>query len=139
GAVRSWSEARRISNRHFLDEFILYSFIPQDHSSSVWMLNGNVSKGLDFLRGMLSLRGSYMGYDGSLFQNGIETPYSSDSWTVTPRVNSSFSGWLNGSYELNFTKNRLDVKESGITSSSESIWQTLSVNLIPDRKYYARY
>lgn len=138
GAVRSWNEARRVSNRSFLDEFILNTFIPQDNSSHIWMLNGNISKGVDAIRGMVSVRSSYMDYSASLFQNGIETPYSSGMWSITPKINSTITSWLNVSYELNYTKNRLDVEGTGISSSSESLWQTLSCNFTPGKKYYVQ-
>lgn len=135
-AIRLWNRSKRVSNRSFLDEYILNTFIPQDNSSDVWMLNGNVSKGLDFTPGMVSLRSSYMAYNGSILQNGFETPYSSNTWSITPKINSKIATWCNFSYEFNYANNRLNVKDTGIMSSSESISQALSCNFTPGKKYY---
>lgn len=134
--IRSWSSAKRVSNRSFLDEFILNTFVPQNNSSDVWMLNGNINKGLDIIQGMVSLRSSYMTYSGSIFQNSIETPYSSNTWNITPKINSKIATWCNFSYEFNYEKNWLKVKDTETESSSESISQTLSCNFTPDKKYY---
>lgn len=134
--IRSWSKTKRTSNRSFIGDYILNTFIPQNNSSKVWMLNGSVSKGLDIINGMVSLRSSYMGYNGSMFQNEVSTPYSSNTWDITPKINSRIATWCNLSYEFNYAKNRLNVKGTGVKSSSESISQVLSCNFILGKKYY---
>lgn len=135
-AIRSWTETKRTSSRFFIDDYILNTFIPQNNNSDVWMLNGSVSKGLDIINGMVSLRSSYMGYNGSIFQNEVSTPYSSDTWSITPKINSRIAIWCNLSYEFNYVSNRLNVKDTGVKSSSESISQVLSCNFILGKKYY---
>lgn len=135
-AIRSWTETKRTSSRSFIDDYILNTFIPQNNNSDVWMLNGNVSKGLDIINGMVSLRSSYMGYNGSIFQNEVSTLYSSDTWSITPKINSRIAIWCNLSYEFNYVSNRLNVKDTGVKSSSESISQVLSCNFILGKKYY---
>lgn len=134
--IRSWSKTKRTSSRSFIDDYILNTFIPQNNSSNVWMLNGSISKGLDIINGMMSLRSSYMGFNGSMFQNEVSTPYSSNTWDITPKINSRIATWCNLSYEFNYAKNRLKVKEVEVKSSSESISQVLSCNFIPGKKYY---
>lgn len=134
--IRSWTETKRTSSRSFIDDYILNTSVSQDNSSDVWMLDGNVSKGLDIINGMVSLRSSYMGYNGSIFQNEISTPYSSNTWNITPKINSRIATWCNLSYEFNYGSNRLNVKDTGVKSSSESISQVLSCNFIPGKKYY---
>ncbi|MEG1403299.1 carboxypeptidase-like regulatory domain-containing protein [Bacteroides sp.] len=135
-AIRSWTETKRTSSRFFIDDYILNTFIPQNNNSDVWMLNGSVSKGLDIINGMVSLRSSYMSYNGSIFQNEVSTPYSSDTWSITPKINSRIAIWCNLSYEFNYVSNRLNVKDTGVKSSSESISQVLSCNFILGKKYY---
>ncbi|MEG2483782.1 MAG: hypothetical protein RSA80_10110, partial [Lachnospiraceae bacterium] len=136
GVIRSWNETKRTSNRSFIGDYILNTFIPQNNNSDVWMLNGSVSKGLDLINGMVSIRSSYMGYNGSILQNGINTPYSSKIWNITPKINSKIAKWCNFSYEFNYESNRLDVKDTDFKSSSESISQVLSCNFIPGEKYH---
>lgn len=136
GVIRSWNETKRISNRSFIGDYILNTFMPQNNNSDVWMLNGSVSKGLDLINGMVSIRSSYMGYNGSILQNGINTPYSSKIWNITPKINSKIAKWCNFSYEFNYESNRLDVKDTDFKSSSESISQVLSCNFIPGEKYH---
>lgn len=137
--IRSWIETKRTSSRSFIDDYILNTFIPQNNNSDVWMLNGSVSKGLDIINGMVSLRSSYMGYNGSIFQNEVSTPYSSDTWSITPKINSRIATWCNLSYAFDYANNRLNVKDTGVKSSSESISQILSCNFIPGKKYYIQF
>jgi len=135
-AIRSWNESKRVFNRSFLDDYILNTFIPQDNSSDVWMLNGNVSKGIDIIKGMISIRSSYMSHSGSIFQNGDETPYSSSTWSITAKTNSKIAAWCNFSYEFNYANSRLNVKETQTHSSSGAISQVLSCNFIPGKKWH---
>lgn len=137
--IRSWIETKRTSSRSFIDDYILNTFIPQNNNSDVWMMNGSVSKGLDIINGMVSLRSSYMGYNGSIFQNEVSTPYSSDTWSITPKINSRIATWCNLSYAFDYANNRLNVKDTGVKSSSESISQILSCNFIPGKKYYIQF
>ncbi len=129
--MRSWSYSPRISDRSFIDDFILYTYISQPHYSDVWMLNGNVSKGIDAIRGMVSVRSSYLFSGASMFQNGIETPYSSDLWTVSPKINSRFSDWGGFVYELEFSRNRLSLTNSETESSYTNLSQKLTCHITP--------
>lgn len=135
GLVRSWNKTKRATNRSFLDNYILNTFIPQNSSSDVWMLNGNASKGLDLINGMVSLRLSYLTYSGSIFQNKIKTPYSSSIWSLAPKINSRITRWCNFSYEFNYESNCLNVKDTETQSSSKSLSQVLSCNFAPTKKY----
>jgi hypothetical protein len=134
-AIRSWNASKRVTNRSFLGDYILNTFIPQNHSSDVWLLNGNINKGLDIIRGMVLVRASYMSYNGSIFQNGDETPYSSSIWSITAKANSKIAEWCNFSYEFSYEYSRLNVKETQTRSSSKALSQVLSYNLIPDKKW----
>lgn len=138
-AVRSWNKSKRVSNRSFLDDYILNTFISQENSSDIWMLDGNISKGLDIINGLVSLRSSYMAYNGSIFQNEIETPYSSNTWNISPKINLKIASWCNFSYEFNYVNSHLNVKQTQTRSSSQAISQILSCNFIPSKKWYVRF
>lgn len=134
-AVRSWNKSNRVSNRSFINDYVLNTFIPQDNSSKIWMLDGNISKGLDIINGMVSVRSSYMSYEGFLFQNGDKTPYSSSVWNITSKINSKIAAWCNFSYEFNYADSRLNVKETQTHSSSKSTSQVLTCYFIPSKKW----
>ena len=135
-AMRSWNYAPRISNRYFLNEYLLYTFIAQDYRSDMWMVGGNISKGIDAINGIISVRTSYNTFNGAMFQNGKESPYSSDSWSVTPKVTSRLAQWCNVSYELAFSQNWLKMKNSNMQSSYKNFSQLFSCNITPSKKWY---
>lgn len=133
---RSWSVAKRVSNRYFLNEFLLNTFIPQNHSSNLWMIDGNVSKGLSGLGGMVTLRSSFMHYKGSMFQNEVKTPYTSGAWDVSAKINAQIAQWMNGSYEVKYMKNNLQLTEKNLRTSTQNIFQTVSIHITPKEHWY---
>jgi hypothetical protein len=134
--IRSWNTAKRIAGRSFVNEFIINGFIPQNNTSKVWMLNGQISKGLNNSHNILSVNCSYMAFQGAAFQNEIETPYSSHWWDVSPKVKLRLFSWLNASYELKYKRNYLSVSSTETHSSSEMFSQVLSGNFVYKDKWY---
>jgi hypothetical protein len=136
GIVRSWTYSPRISNRYFLNEYLLNTFVIQDCRSNMWMLNGNISKGVDFINGIISVRSLYSSFNGAMFQNGKESPYQSDSWNITPKITSRPTTWCNISYELTFSQNWLEMKNVDMRTSYKNLSQLLSCNITPRKTWY---
>lgn len=138
GVARSWTYSPRISNRYFLNEYLLNTFISRDYRSNMWMLNGNVSKGMDFINGIVSVRSLYSSFNGAMFQNGKESPYTSDSWDITPKITSRLAPWCNISYELTFSQNWLKMKNIDMQSSYKNLSQLFSCNITPKKTWYVQ-
>lgn len=134
--MRSWNYSPRVSNRYFLNEYLLNSYISQDNRSDMWLASGNVSKGLEAIKGIVSLRSSFSNFEGATFQNGIESAYASDSWSITPKITSRISQWWNVSYELTFAQNWLRMKDIDRVSRYKNISQQLSSYFTPSKKWY---
>ena len=138
GVARSWTYSPRISNRYFLNEYLLNTFIARDYRSNMWMLNGNVSKGVDLINGIISVRSLYSSFDGAMFQNGKESPYQSDSWDITPKITGRLAPWCNVSYELTFSRNWLKMKNIDMRTSYRNLSQLFSCNITPGRTWYVQ-
>lgn len=134
--MRSWNYSPRISNRYFLSEYLLNTYIPQDNHSDMWMFSGNLSKGVGLINGIVSVRSSYSAFNGATFQNGKESPYSSDSWSITPKITSRLAAWCNVSYELSFSQSWLKTKNVDMESSYKNLSQQATINFIPSKKWY---
>ena len=134
--MRSWNYSPRVSNRYFLNEYLLNSYISQDNRSDMWLASGNVSKGLEAIKGIVSLRSSFSNFEGAMFQNGVESTYASDSWSITPKITSRITQWWNVSYELTFAQNWLRMKDIDRVSSYKNISQQLSSYFTPSKKWY---
>ena len=136
--MRSWNYSPRVSNRYFLNEYLLNTSIPQDDYSDMWMAGGNISKGMEAINGIVSVRASYTAFDGAMFQNGKKSPYSSGSWSVTPKITSRLAAWCNASYELAFSRNWMKMKNSDMQSSYNNLSQLFSCNITPSKKWYVQ-
>ncbi|WP_352422618.1 carboxypeptidase-like regulatory domain-containing protein [Proteiniphilum sp.] len=134
--TRSWNYAPRVSNRYFLDEYLLNTYISRDNRSDMWMAYANISKGVDALNGIFSVRSSYSAFNGSMFQNEKETPYSSDSWEIAPKLTSRIAKWCNVAYEVTFSQNWLKMRDTGMRTSYKNLSQQFSCNITPSRKWY---
>lgn len=137
--MRSWNYSPRVSNRYFLNEYLLNTYISQESQSNTWMAFGNVSKGLDAINGIISVRSSFTSFDGSTFQNGKESPYSSDSWHIVPKITSRLAPWSNVSYEFSFSQNQLNMKHANLHTSYKNLSQRFSCNLTPSKKWYVQF
>ncbi len=133
---RSWNDAQQISERSFVGEFIINGLIPQNYATKMWMLNGQLSKGLNNSHNILSVNCLYMTLQGVSFQNQVETPYSSSRLGISPKIKLKLFSWLNTSYELNYARNALSVSNTDTHSSSAMLSQVLSGNFIYKEKWY---
>lgn len=138
GIARSWTYSPRISNRYFLNEYLLNSYIAQDYRSNMWMLNGNISKGMDFINGIVSVRSLYSSFNGAMFQNGKESPYFSTAWEITPKITSRLARWCNVSYELSFSQNWMEMKKADMRTSYKNLSQLFSCNITPSKTWYVQ-
>lgn len=136
--VRSWNYSPHAANLLFLDPYLMSTLIQQDFTHNMWMLSGNVSKGIDAINGLITLRSSFSKFEGTMFQNGIESPYSTDSWHMSPKITSRLAPWCNVSYEFSFSKNWKNVNNANMQTSYKNILQKFSGNISPSKKWYIR-
>ncbi len=134
--IRSWNEAKSISERSFVGDFIINGLIPQNYATKMWILNGQISKGLNNSHNILSVNCSYMTLQGVSFQNQVETPYLSTRLCISPKIKLKLFSWLNTSYELNYRRNDLSVSNTDTHSSSAMLSQVLSGNFVYKEKWY---
>lgn len=138
GVNRSWSYSPRVSNRYFINEYLLNTNILQDSYSKTWMISGNISKGVDIMNSFISLSSMLYNFDGTLFQNGEPTPYTSTNWSVKPKITSKIATWCNASYELNFTKDWMKIKDTNLETSYNNLSQVVSINFTPSKTCYVQ-
>ena len=138
GVNRSWSYSPRVSNRYFINEYLLNTNILQDSYSKTWIVTGNISKGVDIMNSFLSLSSMLYNFDATLFQNGEPTPYSSTNWSIKPKITSKIATWCNASYELNFSKDWMRMKDTNFETSYNNLSQVVSINFTPSKTWYVQ-
>lgn len=138
GVSQSWSTSPRMFDRDFIGQYVVSSAVQQGYSSRRWSVNGSISKRLEAIRGMVTLRSSYSSSDASLLQNGAKNPYTSSVCDVSVRITSSIGRWSNFSYDAAYEKSWLKFSLGSITSAYVGYNQKLSYTITPSERWYLR-
>lgn len=127
--TRSWNESTLTTSRRFIDDYILNSYFARKTHSNTWMTGARMSKGLNLLRGMISVSTDYMSFNGALVQNDNLSHYQSNLWSITTKVNIHPLKWLGMNYEITYSNESMTFKDIDIRSSSNNLSQRFSCNL----------
>jgi len=130
----SWVKGAHSTNRSFLGDYIVYSYLPQNNFLRFWYLDGEISKGIDAANSTVSLNASYQTNKTSIYQNSIKTNYTSSEWDVTTKWVERFTQWLNINYTLEYSRNIL--KMTGSNTHLNNLSQTLQCNIAPLQHLY---
>ena len=82
----------------------------------------NASKTLDFIRGVVGVRGNYRRMESSLLSQGIQTDYNNDSFSLTPFINGSISTFLNWNLRFAWEKSLLKISNMPSRSSNSYVY-----------------
>lgn len=69
GVSRNISSYPYVANRKFKHEYIIHDYLRKDNNVKTWIINGNISKGVEWLNGFVSLAADGLKSQGSSFQN----------------------------------------------------------------------
>ena len=99
-----------------------------------WELRGDISKGIESLKGKIgvSVNGSLS--NASMTRNGADIPYTSTDLSVGPYINGRLTSWWNVNYNLNFRTNRMKMDDEDTASKSKGYTQTLEMIFDPWQK-----
>lgn len=135
---RVWSYSTNIAGLYFFDPFLLNTLIKEEYNHSMWLVSGNISKGLDAINGMVSLRSTFSAFDGAMIQNGIKSPYTTQLWSFSPKITNRINRWFNTSYEFSISYNLMNAKTTGMQTSSQNFVQKISGNISSGKKWLVR-
>ena len=117
-----WSKSKFGTLQDIIDDYVFYSYrsMPSDSRNAMAYLN--VSKTLDFIRGAIGLKGSYMRMENSLLSQGINTDYDNDSFSLSPFVNGNISTFFNWNFRFTWEKSMLKISDMPSRSSNNFIY-----------------
>ena len=131
--IRSWNKDPFQSDRRFIENLILYTYKQQSVSSDSWLVMGNVSKGVSFIKGIVSLNADYIRANSSIITENVPVDYHSTSADISLDVNGDLFSKVNWYYRLNYGFSGLEseLSEKEVLDS----WQhTLKLTLVPYKK-----
>lgn len=98
--MKTWLNTPYQSVREMSGDNITYSFIYNPNKSQTVTSMGNVSKTIDFIRGAISIDGSYTESASSMLSENTPTSYSNKILSIGSRINGNIGDVANLSYEL---------------------------------------
>ena len=128
-ATRLFTDYSKMSARQFSGDFVISSSLPVRHTGRSWVVEGSVSKGLDFLNGLIYVSPSYIYVDGQMNQNGRLSPFSSRTWLVNGKLKSKISTVADLSYDVTYTADEMTSKDTGVSNTTNSLIQRLSATV----------
>lgn len=143
-ASRNFYKKGTIEQQTFSGDYIINSQILQRNNVGIWIFNGEISKGLDFIKGKVAVSANYCIYDMQSIVNNVFTPYISRQLNIKTTISSSFARWGNLDYDLYYGMSALAMEwknggdgnnnnGSNNQPATNMVKQSLSINLIPLR------
>ncbi len=125
-----WNKSKFGSVQNIIGDYIFHSYTSRPADSHNTMTVFNVSKLLDFMRGAIGIKGRFNQTGNNIMSQGVQTAYSTSSFSLSPFVNGNISTFLN--WNLRVTWDRSTLKISDIpTQRADGFIYSGSVTLTP--------
>lgn len=129
---KSWNIYQTSATQDFLGNYIILGTEYAPSRGESWYATISGSVGLYGINGKIGASVSYRDYSStSTLQNGVRTPYRSQTFSFKPMFSGRFAKWLGMEYKLHYFHNILDLSGSGKTDSKDNFSHTLSFDITP--------
>lgn len=131
---RSWNILQTSSTQDFLGDYIVTGTEYAPSRGESWYASLSSSIGIYGINGKVGVTLSYMDFSTtSILQDGVRTPYLSQTVSLRPTFNGRLTRWMSLSYELGYSHYILSLPGTGTSESKDNFSHTLSLNLSPHR------
>lgn len=127
-----WNVFQTSATQDFLGDYIILGteYAPSIGESLYASIGGSV--GIYGINGKFGVTVSYRDYSStSILQNGVRTPYLSQTVSFMPVFSGRFADWISMEYKLLYSHNILSLPERGTHDSKDNFSHTLSFNISP--------
>lgn len=118
----SWNRSKFGSVQQIIGDYVFHSFRQQPSDSETAMAFLNASKTLDFMRGVVGIKGNYARSENNLLSQGVQTNYKNDSFFISPFINGNISSFVNWSLRFSWNKSLLRISNMNSRSSQNFIY-----------------
>ena len=130
----SWEKDPFVSDKSFTDLFIINGRHILPSTSNNTELRGDISKGINFMKGKIGMEVSYERGTSKIARNEQFIPLNSSEWMLSPYINGRLTSWLNAVYRLDFNMSSVKVKDADTSSKSKGYTQSLELIFSPSPK-----
>lgn len=128
--MQSWNQNPYTLSQLLYGDYVIYSYTGAKSDSKMFMVNGNIGKTLDFMRGSTNITGSFSRNESLLLSESQRVSSVGSTWSAKAVINGSPVSWLSLDYRFNFSASRLGM--NGINANwLSSIQNELLLNLSP--------
>ena len=122
-----------LSDVHFNGILSSRTSILHPNTSTNYGINFMLARNISFLRSELRLNGGYGRSSSIALNQGIISPVSSDSYRISPSINSHISSFLMLSYRAAYSQNRITINNNRLREPIHNFTQTIGATVIPMR------
>lgn len=132
--LKGWNTNPKIIKRDFVQNYLFYSYLLRTNKNDIWQANARISKGLDFLNGLLSLSSMYLSTESQMYQQNTLIPYVSKYFMITPSLSMQLTDWLNLEYRFTYEKSTFEVPRQNLKTKTAQVKQELNLNIVPIKR-----
>ncbi|MCI1780204.1 MAG: TonB-dependent receptor [Bacteroidales bacterium] len=132
--IKTFADNSMLGEQDFTGDYIISGFNIHDNRRNSCGLTLEVSKGVDFMKGMIKINfyGSRVAAD--MMQDGELTPYKSRYMELRPSFNGYIGNWCDFDYSLVFKRTSLLFADGTSLSRYDNIGQRMKIDLVPFKK-----
>ena len=132
--IRTWQRSPFTTTMSYQAPYMMYGYKEQPITSQSWLLMGNISQGIDPLKGIVSFAGNYMHTRTQQIADAENIRYTSTFANLMIDLNSEITHWWSIYYKLECGISTLESKLTDKTSTYN--WQhTLQAYFFPMPKW----
>ena len=136
---KTWMDSRLTTARDFSGYYIINSYCEYRSKSEFIMVGGRISKGLNFMHGLVSTSYMYMQSDGTMQQGRTRSDYTSSNHTWGTKLSGRPIRWLNFVYDLKCGKSVMTMKQTNLKSTTTKLAQNLMLNFSPIEQWQVKF
>ncbi len=93
--------------------YVVSSSVERSNSSNFWIATSRISKAIDLFKSTVALAFSYNSMATTILQNTNLVHYTTQSYTINPRVNARPTSWVDMEYNGQISMSQLQIDFSG--------------------------
>ena len=134
----SKSKSKKTSSQEFINDIIIYGYIPSPVTNKNISVGSSVSKGFTWLKGTFTVRPSWSKGEKTLFRNDKKLPYNNQTYGIRTKINSNVLDWCGLAYNFNliYNENKIDGEKN---TSYTNYSQSLTVDFFLTKKIQLKY
>ena len=116
-------------------QWVVSAYYPvkgKEGNKELYVINGDISKGISYLKGKIGIAVSYDKQNAKMLMGGEFMPYSYQSYTISPYINGRLASWCNMIYRLDYSTDKMEASYGN--KLTHSYKQTMEFIVSPSEK-----